>query len=82
VLDRVERWDLRREPPPGADTVAANLTRPLLLEVAARMETAPRGLIVSGLLEEEAEVVAAAFRPLRVRDRRANAGWAALALGP
>jgi ribosomal protein L11 methyltransferase len=80
-LERVERWDLRREPPPPAETVAANLTRPLLLEVAKRMDEPPRELVVSGLLEEEADEVAAAFAALRLRDRRAEAGWAALALG-
>jgi ribosomal protein L11 methyltransferase len=81
VLDRVERWDLRREPPPAAGTVVANLTRPLLLEVARRMAEPPRELIVSGLLEEEADEVTAAFASLRLRDRRADAGWVALALG-
>jgi ribosomal protein L11 methyltransferase len=79
-LDRVERWDLRREPPPAARTVAANLTRPLLLEVASRLAEHPRALIVSGLLEEEVGEVTEAFAPLRLRDRRAEAGWAALAL--
>ena len=81
-LDRVERWDLRRESLPSAETVAANLTRPLLLEVSGRIEDPPRNLLVSGLLEEEAEEVAAAFAPLRLRGRRAAAGWAALAFGP
>jgi ribosomal protein L11 methyltransferase len=81
ALERVERWDLRRETPPPAETVVANLTRPLLLKAAGGMDPPPRELIVSGLLEEEAHEVAAAFEPLRVRDRRATAGWAALALG-
>ena len=80
TLDHVERWDLRRDPPPAADVVAANLTRPLLLEVARRLAEPPRELIVSGLLEEEADEVAAAFAPLRLRARRAGKGWAALAL--
>jgi ribosomal protein L11 methyltransferase len=79
-LDRVERRDLRRDPPPGAGTVAANLTRPLLLEVASRMAERPRELVVSGLLAEEVDEVEAAFAPLRLRGRRAEAGWAALAL--
>ena len=80
TLDRVERWDLRRDSPPAADVVAANLTRPLLLEVAQRLSEWPRELIVSGLLEDEAAEVAAAFDPLQLRDRRADKGWAALAL--
>ena len=82
TLDRVERWDLRRDPPPPVDVVAANLIRPLLLEVARRLEPRPTALVVSGLLEEEAGEVAAAFEPLRLRDRRADKGWAALALSP
>ncbi len=80
TLDRVERWDLRRDSPPTADVVAANITRPLLLEVAQRPSERPRELIVSGLLEDEAAEVAAAFAPLQLRDRRADKGWAALAL--
>lgn len=79
-LDRIDRWDLRREAPPQADVLAANLTRPLLLEVARRIEQPPRELIVSGLLEEEADEVAAAFAPLSSRRRLTEGGWAALAL--
>ena len=65
ALDGVERLDLRDEPPPAADVVAANLMRPLLLRVAALMAEPPRALIVSGLLGGEADEVAAAFAPLR-----------------
>ena len=49
-------------PPPTADVVAANLTRPLLLEVAQRLSEPPRELIVSGLLEEEADEVGGRVR--------------------
>ena len=65
VLDRVERVNLREQPPPAADVVAANLMRPLLLRVAELIEEPPRALILSGLLEHEADEVAAAFAPLR-----------------
>ena len=41
--------------------MTANLVRPLLLEVAARMERPPERLVVSGLLRAEADEVAAAF---------------------
>ncbi len=44
----VTRCDLRRAPGPWAPTVTANLVRPLLLEVAARMERPPERLVVSG----------------------------------
>jgi ribosomal protein L11 methyltransferase len=80
ALGRVERFDLRRGPPPSADAVAANLMRPLLLELAGRMEDKPGALVLSGLLEHEADEVAAAFSPLVERRRLADKGWAALLL--
>jgi ribosomal protein L11 methyltransferase len=80
ALDRVERFDLRGGPPPAADTVAANLMRPLLLRLAVLMRTRPRTLIVSGLLENEADEVAAAFAPLTERRRLSHQGWSALLL--
>jgi len=80
VLDRVERWDLRRDPVPAADTVAANLTRPLLCELGERMGAAPRALIVSGFLESEADEVAAAFTPLRPNALLVEVDWGALLL--
>jgi ribosomal protein L11 methyltransferase len=74
--------DLRREPPPAADTVAANLLRTLLLELPERMAPAPRALVASGLLLGEADEVAAAFaaRGLQERGRRDSGDWAALLL--
>ena len=76
-LDAVERVNLREQDPPAADTVAANLVRPLLheLELAAR----PRAAILSGLLEEEADEFATAFG-LTERGRLVEGGWAALLL--
>ena len=41
ALDRVERLNLREQPPPPAATMVANLTRPLLLRVAEQMREAP-----------------------------------------
>jgi len=79
-LERVERLDLRRERPPAAETVAANLMRPLLLRLAGLMEERPRALILSGLLDEEADEVAAAFAPLEERRRLSSQGWSALLL--
>lgn len=76
------RWDLRRDTVPAAPLVLANLLRPLLLELAGRLERAPRALVASGLLAHEADEVAAAFAPhgLRETDRRESGGWAALLL--
>ena len=78
----VSRCDLRRGPGPWAPTVTANLVRPLLLEVAERMERAPERLVVSGLLRAEADEVAAAFaaRGMAETDRREGTEWSALLL--
>jgi len=77
ALSRVERVNLREQPPPEARIVAANLMRPLLLRLAGRVEA--EALILSGLLEGEADEVAAAFGRREER-RLAQAGWAALLL--
>ena len=62
--------------------VAANLMRPLLLRVAELWSgDPPPVLIVSGLLDPEADEVAAAFAPLRIRRRLSRQGWSALLLG-
>ena len=80
-LDRVERADLRNAPAPKADVVAANLMRPLLLRVAELWEgEPPPTLVVSGLLDHEADEVAAAFAPLQERKRLSSLGWSALLL--
>ena len=79
-LDRVERLNLRERPPPPAATVTANLTRPLLLRVAELMTERPGALIVSGVLDEEADEVAAAFSGLPERRRLSDRGWSALLL--
>ena len=80
ALDRVERTNLREEPAPAGDVVAANLMRPLLLRVAELMREAPSVLLASGLLPEEADEVAEAFAPLRERRRLTDRGWSALLL--
>jgi ribosomal protein L11 methyltransferase len=78
----VTRCDLRRADGPWAPTVLANLVRPLLLEVAARMTRPPARLIASGLLRHEADAVADAFAAhgLREAERRHGGEWAALLL--
>jgi ribosomal protein L11 methyltransferase len=81
ALERVERVNLRAEPAPSADVAAANLMRPLLLRLAELMERRPRAVIASGLLEHEADEVAAAFAPLREQRRLNERGWSALLLG-
>lgn len=80
ALDVVRRANLREEAPPHADTIAANLMRPLLLRVAELIDARPSTLILSGLLDHEADEVAAAFAPLTERRRLSDRGWTALLL--
>jgi ribosomal protein L11 methyltransferase len=80
ALDVVRRANLREEAPPAADTVAANLMRPLLLQVAKLIDHRPDALILSGLLDHEADEVAAAFAPLQEQRRLSDRGWTALLL--
>jgi ribosomal protein L11 methyltransferase len=80
ALDRIERLNLRERRAPAARVVAANLTRPLLLRVAELMTEPPDALVISGLLDAEADEVAAAFAPLGERRRLHGEGWSALLL--
>lgn len=75
-----ERLDLRASAAPRAPTVAANLLRPLLLEL--RFDEPPQRLIVSGLLTAEADEAAAALAAHGlVEAERLSAGeWSALLL--
>jgi ribosomal protein L11 methyltransferase len=67
----VSRVNLREARPPEAPTIAANLTAPLLLELAGRIGderiATPRTAIVSGLLRSEAERVTEAFEAAGLR---------------
>jgi ribosomal protein L11 methyltransferase len=78
----LRRCDLRREHPPTSPTLVANLTTPLLGEVAQRLAVAPDCLVCSGLLTTEADTVADAFaaRGLVIAVRREQGEWAALLL--
>jgi ribosomal protein L11 methyltransferase len=79
-LERVERFDLRAQAPPSAGVITANLMRPLLLRVADLIEEAPGALVASGLLDDEADELAAAFDGLRETRRLSDKGWTALLL--
>jgi ribosomal protein L11 methyltransferase len=75
---------LRDGPVPTAPTIAANLVRPLLAQVARAGFDGepPRVLVASGLLHAEADAIAAAFAAhgLHERARRHSGEWAALTL--
>jgi ribosomal protein L11 methyltransferase len=79
-----ERLNLRAEPAPAAPTVVANLTAPVLRDVAANLAEAPERLILSGLLTEEAQAVAGEFEihGLSVAERLDSGDWSALLLAP
>jgi ribosomal protein L11 methyltransferase len=76
------RVDLRTGAPPQAPTVTANLTAPLLREVAARSDGPPRRVVCSGMLRSEVDEVTDAFarRGIHERGRRSSGDWAALLL--
>jgi ribosomal protein L11 methyltransferase len=78
----LSRCNLREAPAPFADTAVANLTAPLLGEVAARLEEVPQRLVCSGLLASEANRVTDAFaeRGLMERERRHQDEWTAIYL--
>lgn len=78
----LRRVNLREEPAPVTDTVAANLTAPILREVATRLSEPPRHLVCSGLLRGEADELAVAFSAhgLHEAKRREDGDWAALLL--
>jgi ribosomal protein L11 methyltransferase len=76
----LRRANLRRQEPPLAPTVVANLTAPILCEVARRIEQPPQRLICSGLLATEAAEVRGAFgsHGLTERLRRSDGDWIAI----
>ncbi len=83
VTLEVRRHDLREEQTPFADTIAANLLAPLLLEWAPRLIAPPARLVASGVLTEETDRVADAFAAagLVELERRSRGEWSALLLG-
>jgi ribosomal protein L11 methyltransferase len=81
----LEHVDVREDAPPTAPTVVANLTANLLEDCAGHLAPGaevPDLLVCSGMLETEADEVAAAFAGvgLAERERRTEGEWAALLL--
>jgi ribosomal protein L11 methyltransferase len=70
--------------PPLAPTVFVNILRPVLIEIADQLpeEHGITALVLSGLLDEEADEVAAAFAPHGLREvaRNSEGGWTGLRL--
>jgi len=78
----LERVNLRERLPDLAPTVVANMTAPILLAVAERLDAAPARLVCSGILPAELDEVAAGFAVsgLAEVERRREGDWAALLL--
>ena len=76
------RVNLREDPPPAAPAVVANLTAPLLRDVAAGLARECRLVVCSGLLAREADEVLTAFAAagLDAHGRRDSGEWSALVL--
>ena len=85
----VRRLDLRSEPIPLMDgdreprtvVVVANLLRPLLLDLASAMPSAPSHLLAGGLLIGEVDEIVSAYATrhgLRERERCESGEWAAV----
>lgn len=81
------RLDVRAEAdglPPLAPTVFANIMRPQLLDVATQLSVGHgvHDLVLSGLLDEEADEIVAAYAPhgLTEHARISEGGWTALHL--
>ena len=82
----VRRFDLRHDPWPveirQANTVMlANLLRPLLLDLAHKIERPPAHLIASGLLVAETDEICRTFSRrfgMAERERRIGGEWAAV----
>jgi ribosomal protein L11 methyltransferase len=82
----LERLNLRETLPELAPTVVANLTAPLLRDLAAGMRgrELPRNLVCSGLLKAELEGVSTALAQagLQAREQRSEGDWASISLAP
>jgi ribosomal protein L11 methyltransferase len=86
----VRRFDLRaqtlpwmdpEDAPAGSIVVVANLLRPLLLELARTLPSAPDHLLAGGLLNGETHEIARTFADrfgLRIREERRSGEWAAV----
>jgi ribosomal protein L11 methyltransferase len=81
------RLNLRKETPPPAPTVTANLTSPILIEMAPRLAAAaahdePSTLVCSGMLAVETDSIAMAMAEagFSETERRAGGDWGALLL--
>jgi ribosomal protein L11 methyltransferase len=81
---QTRRFDLLAEQVPACDFLAANVLAPPLRTWAASQRELPPDLILSGLVAEEADGIAAAYaaRGRHERERRVRGEWAALRLGP
>lgn len=76
----LRRANLRAEEPPTAPAIVANLTAPLLGDVAGSLSSPPRILVCSGLMVSEVDRVRGAFEPLGLEaiTTRVSGEWAGI----
>jgi ribosomal protein L11 methyltransferase len=76
----LRRVNLREKAAPSAPTAIANLTAPILREIAARLDAVPDRLICSGLTDDEIDVTRDAFarHHLAPHHTLRRSGWAAI----
>ena len=79
----VSRVDLRSDPIPATETLVANILAPVLIVLAETIGAErPENVILSGILDAQADEVSVAWIRLGYRetDRRSRGGWTALRL--
>ena len=77
----VERLDLRTDRLPECDVLVANILAPVLINLAAKMgELRPSTVLLSGILDEQADSVLEVWQPLGYAELRrvSRAGWSAM----
>ena len=79
----VSRIDLRTDSLPESETLVANILAPVLITLSGKMGSwRPQTVVLSGILDDQADGVTAAWVPLGYSeaDRTSRGGWSAIRL--
>jgi len=77
----VSRLDLRSDPLPQCDVLVANILAPVLIDLASKMGSLrPPRVLLSGILDEQADLVLEAWKSLGYTERKrvSRSGWTAM----
>ena len=77
----VSRLDLRTDPLPECDVLVANILAPVLIGLASKLESLrPPTVLLSGILDEQADSVLEAWQNLGYAQQRrvSRSGWSAI----